>query len=150
MANEKSKQSYVRFHTRVDEALDRAVESTGLKRATLTAWILSTFIRRINEQPERLEKALALLRETAQDDGEVRAPLTTEALGLSPAATLYELKIGRTVAHAPRSIGRPILLTLSSEIDGQLRMLAELCGMSINHFRSAVVASFLIEQGVLV
>ena len=146
MANEKSKQSYVRFHTRVDEALDRAVESTGLKRATLTAWIISTFIRRIHEQPEILEKAFAAQRE---NDSMTGAPLTPEALGLSPAATLYELKIGRTVAHAPRSIGRPILLTLSSEIDGQLRMLAELCGMSINHFRSAVVASFLIEQKVL-
>ena len=148
MANEKSKQSYVRFHTRVDEALDRAVESTGLKRATLTAWIISTFIRRINEQPERLEKALSSLRDAAAD-GEERAPLTPEVLGLSSAASLYELKIGRTVSHAPRSIGRPILLTLAPEIDSQLRMLADLCGMSINHFRSAVVASFLIEQKVL-
>ena len=141
-----SKQSYVRFHVRVDEALDRAVESTGLKRATLTAWIISTFIRRINEQPEILENAFAAQRE---NDSMTGAPLTPEALGLSSTASLYELKIGRTVSHAPRSIGRPILLTLAPEIDSQLRMLADLCGMSINHFRSAVVASFLIEQKVL-
>ena len=141
-----SKQSYVRFHVRVDEALDRAVESTGLKGARLTAWIISTFIRRINEQPEILEKAFATQRE---NDSMTGAPLTPEALGLSSAASLYELKIGRTVSHAPRSIGRPILLTLAPEIDSQLRMLADLCGMSINHFRSAVVASFLIERKVL-
>ena len=147
MATDKTKQSYVRFHMRVDEALDRAVESTGLKRATLTAWILSTFVRRIQEQPECLEKALRKLRES--DEGDGGNPLTPEALGLSPAASLYALKIGRTANHAPRSIGKPILLTLPCEIDGQLRMLADLCGMSINHFRSAVVASFLIEQKVL-
>ncbi|MBQ8717800.1 MAG: hypothetical protein IJY66_00865 [Clostridia bacterium] len=146
MAAAGSKQSYVRFHVRVDEALDRAVESTGLKRATLTAWILSTFVRRINEHPEILEKAFSASRE---HDDTAAAPLTPEALGLSAAASLYALKIGRTVSHAPRSIGRPILLTLQSEIDSQLHMLADLCGMSINHFRSAVVASFLIEQKVL-
>ena len=93
-----------------------------------------------------LEKAFSASRE---HDDTTAAPLTPEALGLSAAASLYALKIGRTVSHAPRSIGRPILLTLQSEIDSQLHMLADLCGMSINHFRSAVVASFLIEQKVL-
>ncbi|MBQ7337572.1 MAG: hypothetical protein IJW40_03850 [Clostridia bacterium] len=147
-AQTKNQQIYVRFHTRVDEALTRASESTGLKRATLTAWILETYVRRVNTKIEKGE--ICLLPNTdAAPDGDTAAPLSAEALGLSSLASLYALKIGRTAGHAPRSIGKPILLTLTPEIEGQLHLLADLCGMSINHFRSAVVATFLIEQNVL-
>ncbi len=145
MADGKNQQIYVRFHIRVDEALTRASESTGLKRATLTAWILETYLRRLNEKLESGE--LSLTPDAPNGDDVPRLP--PERVGLSPLASLYALKIGRTANHAPRSIGKPIILTLSPAQESQLRLLAELCGMSVNHFRSAVVATFLMEQNVL-
>lgn len=138
-----SKQCYVRFHVRVDEALTRASEATGLKRATLTAWILQTYLRGLNEKIERGELSLT------PDAAAEMLTIPPERLGISPAATVYALKIGRTAGHAPRSIGKPILLTLPPEAQSQLKLFADLCGLTLNHFRGAVVASFLIEQKVL-
>ena len=120
----------------VYEALTRGAESTGLRRATLAALIIETFLRRFGERCERGE----LLPQQG---------MTPEALGLSPLASVYSLKLGRTAGHAPRSIGKPIILTLPPASARQMQLLARLCGMSINNFRSAVVASFLIEQGLL-
>jgi hypothetical protein len=139
-------QSYIRFHVRVDDALNQACESAGLKRATMASWILNTYLRRLHERIESGD--LSLLPE--MDEAGNAKPFSLERLGLSAAASVYALKRGRTVAHAPRSIGKPILLTLPTEATSELRFLADLCGMSLNHFRSVVVASFLIEQKVLV
>ena len=148
MTGNKNRQVYVRFHVRVDEALDQAAELTGLKRASLVSWIICKHIRMLNQKVEAGE--LSLCGAGMPVDNEQDAPLLDEgSLGLSPMSTLYGLKIGRTTGHAPRAIGRPILLTLPPEIESELRLLAELGGMSVNHFRSAIVASFLIEQGVL-
>lgn len=146
MSGSKNQQTFVRFHVRVDEALTRASESTGLKRATLTAWILSTYLRTVSEKIERGEISLTQSVATAEDMPGVLRP---EDLGISPLALLYSLKIGRSEGHAPRMIGKALLVTLPPSDCSQLTMLADLCGMSVNHFRSAVVATFLIEQKVL-
>ena len=131
-----SKQIYIRFHEKVDEALTRGAEATGLRRATLVAWIIETFLRRFDEKCERGELTL-------------QQGMTAESLGLSPLASVYALKLGRTTGHAPRAIGKAIILTLPPASERQMQLLARFCGMSANHFRSAVVASFLIEQGLL-
>ena len=47
------------------------------------------------------------------------------------------------------AIGKPIILTLPPASERQIHLLARLCEMTVNHFRSAIVASFLIEQGLL-
>lgn len=131
------KQVYIRFHQRIDEALTRASESTGLKRATLTAWIIEAFLRQVDEKCANGSLSLE------------QKNLSPELLGLSPLASLYAMKRGRSVGHAPRVIGKPILLTLPPTSERQLRLLAQLCDMSTNHFRSAIVATFLINQGIL-
>jgi hypothetical protein len=148
VAGNKNRQVYVRFHVRVDEALDQAAELTGLKRASLVSWIICKHIRMLNQKVETGELSLTGIGSPLADGQDVPT-LDERALGLSPMSTLFGLKIGRTPGYAPRSIGRPILLTLPPEVESELRLLAELGGMSVNHFRSAIVASFLIEQGVL-
>lgn len=136
----KGRQVYVRFHHRIDEALTTASEQTGLKRATLAAFIIETHLKKLQK-----EQAAAA---SAQ---EKPAPKTsrTACLGLSSAAELYALKIGRSVSHAPRATGKPLILTLPPAVESQLRLLAELNEMSVNHLRSAIVATFLIEKGIL-
>ena len=146
MKKTKNEQRYVRFHVRVDEALTRASESTGLKRATLVAWILSTYLRTINEKIERGEISLVPM---AAPDTDAPTALRPEDLGISPLSLLYSLKIGRSEGHAPRMIGKGLLVTLPPAEWVQLSTMADLCEMSVNHFRSAVVATFLIEQQVL-
>lgn len=138
----KSRQVYVRFHRRIDEALTEASEQTGLKRATLAAWIIETHLKKLQKQP---------LSSYAPEGsfGEEDALTAIERLGLSPASEIYALKIGRSEAHAPRATGKPLILTLPPETESQLRLLAELHGISVNHLRSAIVATFLIEQGIL-
>lgn len=136
----KGRQVYVRFHHRIDEALTTASEQTGLKRATLAAWIIDTHLK-------KLQKKQPLSPDNGEDDKKMLTQ--DERLGLSPLAQLYALKIGRSVAHAPRATGKPLILTLPPEAESQLRLLAELNGISVNHLRSAIVATFLIEQGVL-
>ncbi len=136
----KGRQVYVRFHHRIDEALTTASEQTGLKRATLAAWIIDTHLRQLQKKQQDARKdGTDLQVEKGRD----------ERLGLSPAAGIYALKIGRTAAHAPRATGKPLILTLSPEVESQLRLLAELNEISVNHLRSAIVATFLIERGVL-
>lgn len=150
MSNEKNRQVYVRFHIRIDEAIDKASELAGLKRASLVSWIIGNHIRALNHKVERGE--LTLVSDMAND--KISEPgITLQAnlsqMDLSPASTLYHLKIGRTVAHAPRSIGKPILLTIEPEVESGVHLYAELCGMTVNQFRASIVASFLMEQGIL-
>ncbi|MBQ7318693.1 MAG: hypothetical protein IJW97_00740 [Clostridia bacterium] len=131
-----NKQVYIRFHERVDEALTKGAEATGLRRATLVAWIIERFLRSFEEKCNKGEL-------------QPQPGMTAEQLGLSPLASLYALKLGRSFGHAPRAIGKPIILTLPPASERQIHLLARLCEMTVNHFRSAIVASFLIEQGLL-
>jgi hypothetical protein len=120
----------------VDEALTKGAEATGMKRATLVTFILENFLRQLDEKCE--SGALVL-----------QPGMTPEQLGISPLASLYALKLGRSVGNAPRAIGKPMILTLTPAADRQIRLLAQLCEMTLNHFRSAVVTTFLIEQKML-
>ena len=136
----KGRQVYVRFHHRIDEALTAASEQTGFKRATLATWIIERHVDRLR----RLQRLSSIRLHEDKP-----AMTTNEWLGLSPAAELYALKIGRSAGHAPRATGKPMVLTLSPATESQLRLLAELNEMSVNHLRSAIVATFLINRGIL-
>lgn len=133
---------YVRFHKQLDEALNVASEATGMPRATLVTWIIETHLQRLDEQHPSQAMLPSPDFTGAPTDPETR-------LALHPASGVYALKIGRTAKHAPRSIGKLILLTIPAAQESRLRLLAEVNEISVNHLRSAIVATFLLENGML-
>ena len=124
-----SKIIYIRFRKDLDDLITQTAIDTSIPKATLVGRVMTEYIRSLTSSCHSQFNSLS-----------------KENLTFSPLSSSFFVKHGRS---DERTLGKPMRITLKKIDEGNMRLAALATRYTITQFRTAIMVTWLENEGLL-